>query len=264
MDPVTIREGATVYAADGEKIGKVIGYDGQAITVEKGWLFPTDYFVPVSAIGSQQGDDIYLTVTKDEALNSDWTNIPAGDLTTTGAAFADTAGVTASSAYDLNRTDTGYAASGTQATGTIGAGADIAGTDSTATQQGDVLRVPVREEELTATKRPVEMGKVRVEKDVITEERTLDVPVTEERVQVTRRAVDRDISAADTGDAFQEQTIEVPLRTEQVDVQKRVRVGEEVEISKEAVQRTERVSDSVRREEVRVDDDTTGTVSGTK
>ncbi|HET7094754.1 MAG TPA: DUF2382 domain-containing protein, partial [Thermomicrobiales bacterium] len=47
---------------------------------------------------------------------------------------------------------------------------------------------------------------------------------------------------------------EVPLRGEDVDVQKRVRVAEEVEISKEPVERTERVAGKVRREEVHVEE----------
>jgi len=105
---------------------------------------------------------------------------------------------------------------------------------------------------LTATTRPVERGQVQINKEVIAEERTLEVPVTEERVTVTRRVVDRDASADET--AFDGGTIEIPLRSEEVDVQKRTRVAEEIEIGKEAVQRTERVSGTVRREEVHVDD----------
>ena len=118
------------------------------------------------------------------------------------------------------------------------------------------IRIPVMEEELTATVREQEAGAVRIEKDVVTEERTLDVPVTEERVRVERRVVDRPVSAADA-DAFEETVIEVPLRTETVDVQKQARVAEEVVVSKEAIQRTERVTDTVRREEVFVDEDAT-------
>nr|MBA2276241.1 YsnF/AvaK domain-containing protein [Chloroflexia bacterium] len=124
---------------------------------------------------------------------------------------------------------------------------------------GETINVPVHEEELTATRREVERGSVRVEKDVVEEEQTLDVPVTEERVTVQRRTVDRDATADDT--AFEGGSIDVPVRGEEVDVQKRARVTEEVEIGKEAVERTERVSDTVRREEVRVDDETTGGVT---
>jgi len=117
----------------------------------------------------------------------------------------------------------------------------------------DTVRVPVYQEELTATTRERELGAVRIEKDVITEEQAIDVPLTEERVRVTRRTVDRPATEADT---FQEGVIEVPVRGQEIDVQKQVRVAEEVEIAKERVQRTEHVSDSIRKEEVRIKDET--------
>jgi len=126
-----------------------------------------------------------------------------------------------------------------------------------ATDTGEEIRIPVVEEELTATVRPQEAGAVRIEKNVVAEDRVLDVPVTEERVRVERRVVDRPASAADLG-AFEDHVIEVPLRTEEVDLQKQARVKEEVVVSKDAVQRTERVADTVRREEVSVDDATAG------
>ncbi len=129
-------------------------------------------------------------------------------------------------------------------------------TDTRTVDDGDTLRVPVQEEELTATRREVDRGSVRVEKDVVEEEQTLDVPVTEERVTVNRRTVDREATGEET--SFEGGTIDVPVRGEEVDVEKRTRVTEEVEIGKEAVESTERVSDTVRREEVRVDDTTTG------
>jgi uncharacterized protein (TIGR02271 family) len=119
----------------------------------------------------------------------------------------------------------------------------------------------VMEEELTATVRGQDAGAVRIAKDVVEEERTLDVPVTEERVRVERRVVDRPVSAADA-DAFEETVIDVPLRSETVDVQKQARVAEEVVVSKEAVQRTERVADTVRKEEVFVDEDAVDASAG--
>ena len=57
--------------------------------------------------------------------------------------------------------------------------------------------------------------------------------------------------------AFEETVIDVPLRSETVDVQKEARVTGEVVVSKEAVERTEQVTDTVRREEVYVDEDAT-------
>ncbi len=59
--------------------------------------------------------------------------------------------------------------------------------------------------------------------------------------------------------AFEEGTIEVPVYGEEVELEKRTRVREELEITKDRVQDTERVSGTVRREEVSVTDET-GTV----
>jgi len=241
MDRWNIQRGADVRSADDEKLGKIIGAEGQYIVVEKGFFFPTDYYIPASAIASVDADTVYLTVGKDQALNSGWDQM--ADSGTTDA-YASDVGVRGQR----------------ETTGTIAPGFDAEGAER-ATATDEVLRVDVHEEELTATKRPVDQGAVRVEKDVVTEEQTLNVPVTEERVRVTRRAVDREDVAG--SDAFEEGTVEVPLRGEEVDVQKRVRVAEEVDVAKEAVPRTEKVSDTVRREQVRVEDDTTG-ASGTR
>jgi len=238
MEPLNIREGATVYGSDGEKLGKVVGLEGQSLIIEKGFFFPNDYAVPTSYISSATDDEIYLTLTKDQALSSEWAPSPSPTAT------ANSAPLSSAPAGDV-----AYA-------GTLETPAGTTDYDTTATNTGDTIRVPVHEEELTATKRPVEQGQVRIDKDVVAEERTLDVPVTEERVHVTRRAVDRD--AVDDANAFEERTIDVPVRGEAVEVQKRPRVAEEVEITKEPVTRTERVADTVRREEVNVDDQTTG------
>jgi len=251
MDSIIIREGATVYDANGDKLGKVHAVEADRFIVEKGFFFPTDYIVPTSVVTSATDDDVHLSVTKDEAVNhgDEWTasSTTTAQTISTPLATASTGGVP----YAGSLENAG-------ATGTVSGGYDTAGAGVGATQ-GDVLRVPVHEEELTATTRPVDQGQVRITKDVVSEERTLDVPVTEERARVTRRTVDRDATDATlSGDAFQEQTIDVPLQTEQVDVQKRVRVAEEVEVAKEAVQRTERVGDTVRHEEVRIEDQTTG------
>jgi uncharacterized protein (TIGR02271 family) len=218
--------GAEVFGADGDKLGTVATVYPSYIIVEKGFFFPTDYYIPMSAIASFDADRIYLTVSKDAALDQGWDVRPV-DLETA------TVGTTTASTDTFIETDRIAAAR-------------VAGDEE--------IRIPVIEEELTATVRGQEAGAVRIEKDVVTEQRTLDVPVTEERLRVERRVVDRPVTAADA-DAFEETVIEVPLRSETVDVQKQARVAEEVVVGKEAVERTERVSDTVRREEVFVDDD---------
>jgi uncharacterized protein (TIGR02271 family) len=123
--------------------------------------------------------------------------------------------------------------------------------DRTATD-ADTLRL--REEELSTRKTSVETGAVHLGKDVVEEERELDVPVSREEVYVERRPVDR--RAADRPiEAGQTETIRVPVREEHVEVEKQPVVYEEVAVGKRVTQDTERVSDTVRREELRVDTD---------
>jgi uncharacterized protein (TIGR02271 family) len=224
--------GAEVFGADGDKVGTVAAVYPGYLVVEKGFFFPTDYYIPMSAVASYDNDQVYLNVAKDAALQSGWDAQPT-DLETA-------------------RYDTAYDTTTATTDTLIGTETDRLAAARVATD--DEIRIPVMEEELTATVRPQEAGAVRIEKDVVSEQRTLDVPVTEERVRVERRVVDRPVTAADA-DAFEETVIEVPLRTETVDLQKQARVAEEVVISKEAEQRTEQVSGTVRREEVFVDED---------
>src|SRR5215208_5009181 len=226
--------GAEVFGADGDKVGTVAAVDPGYLVVEKGFFFPTDYYIPMSAVASYDNDQVYLNVAKDAALQSGWDAQPT-DLETA-------------------RYDTAYDTTTATTDTLIGTETDRLAAARVATDEE--IRIPVMEEELTATVRPQEAGAVRIEKDVVSEQRTLDVPVTEERVRVERRVVDRPVTAADA-DAFEETIIEVPLRRETVDVQKQARVAEEVVVTKEATQRTERVADTVRREEVVVDEDAT-------
>ncbi|MDQ3779209.1 MAG: hypothetical protein M3354_01490 [Chloroflexota bacterium] len=55
-----------------EKLGKVTAVHPGYLVVEKGFFFPTDYYLPTSAVANSEDDKIYLTVTKDAALNQGW------------------------------------------------------------------------------------------------------------------------------------------------------------------------------------------------
>lgn len=115
--------------------------------------------------------------------------------------------------------------------------------------EGQVLQVI--EEELQIGKRQVQTGGVRIHSFVT--ERPVEEQVTlhEETVHVERRPVNRDASSANLAD-FKEQTIEMTETGEEAVVSKRVRVIEEVVIGKTATDRTETVRDTVRRQDVDV------------
>lgn len=128
---------------------------------------------------------------------------------------------------------------------------EMSGTTAT----GDSQRtVQLREEELQARKRPVETGSVQLGKDVVEEQRSMDVPVTREEVFVERHPVDRQASDRPISDSDTE-TVRVPVREERVEVEKQPVVYEEVGVGKRVTQETRQVSDTVRREELRVENE---------
>ncbi|MBA3529242.1 MAG: DUF2382 domain-containing protein, partial [Propionibacteriaceae bacterium] len=205
MDTQTqIQPGMTVYGSDNEKVGKISAVDAGHFVVEKGFFFPTDYYIPTSAVTSAEGEDVYLGVTKAQALDEQtWASAPVAS---------------------------GYTDTYTETTGYTDPSAGLSVDDSppfeheqtnahTHTQDSESIRVPVYEEELSAVKREVDRGAVRIEKDVISEERMVDVPVTEERVRVSRVDVDPN-ATYDTGHTFEDGVIEVPLTGQEVELQR--------------------------------------------
>lgn len=237
-----IQVGDNVYGSDGDKVGSIAEIQPSYIVVEKGFFFPTDYYIPMNAITQVADHQVLLNVSKDTALHSGWETIP--DTSTT---LADTS-VTAVPGTDL-MTGTAVDAANWQTDSTIGE-PRMAGYEATSE---DELVIPVREEELTATVRETEAGAARIQKRVVAEDRVLEVPVTEEHVRVERRVVDRPADGVEA-DAFEEIVIEVPLTQEEVELRKQARIAEEVVVTKEAVQHTEQVRGTVRREEVDVVD----------
>ncbi len=118
------------------------------------------------------------------------------------------------------------------------------------TEDDDTIHVERHEEELQATKTMRDSGEVRVSKDVVEEELSIDVPVSREEVSV--RSVTPSNTAVDPSQAFRDDTISVPVSEEHAEVRKEARLVEEIEIDKTAVQQTERVTDTVRKEELHV------------
>ena len=119
----TITEGTDVVDSSGDKVGTVTAVHNDHFVVEKGFFFPTDYYIPSSAVSTYDGDKVYLNVTKDQALNQGWDTQPTATTTTeTTFPYADRS----------------------------------ASPDTTTVTDRDTISVPVQEEELSATRRPVE------------------------------------------------------------------------------------------------------------
>jgi len=248
-----IQVGDEVVGSDGGKVGTVAEVQSTYLVIEKGFFFPTDYYIPVTAVTQAGNGQVALNVSKDAALNSGWETIPETMSMATTVLTGDTG-------WDANADVVETDVMATNVVSTADAGEVNAGAPQQAayeTTDEDELVIPLREEELTATVRDVEAGAARIQKRVVSEDRVLEVPVTEEQIRVERRVVDRaaGIDDANDSDAFEEIVIEVPLTTEQVELRKTARVAEEVVVSKEAIQHTEQVRGTVRREEVDVVED---------
>ena len=119
----------------------------------------------------------------------------------------------------------------------------------------DELRVQRSEEELRAGTREREAGAMRVRKRVRTDREQIRVPKRREEVSVERVPVEGGIaSEAEIG----EDEVVVPVTEEEVVVDKRPVVKEELRLTQDVVEDEEVVEEDVRREEIDIDDETTG------
>jgi uncharacterized protein (TIGR02271 family) len=197
-----------------------------------------------------------------------WTGQAGSDYGrgTTGSMSSGPIGAAASTTTGLG---TGGTTAGLSArsTGTIGAaglgasgtGANLSGTGATATNRTDAGStgreevIPLAEEQLRVGKREVSHGRVRVRSYVVETPVNEQVNLRQEHVEIERRPVDRPVTGADN--LFRERTIESEERAEEAVVAKEARVKEEIVVKKDVDQRTETVSDKVRRTEVEVEDE---------
>jgi uncharacterized protein (TIGR02271 family) len=113
-------------------------------------------------------------------------------------------------------------------------------------------RIQLRGEVLRTFRERVQRGEVRLRKEVVTENKTVQVPVSREELVIERTAASGH-SPANAGEIGTDQEIRVPLSEERARVEKQPVVNEEVRVGKRAVQNTENVSEDVRHEELRVD-----------
>ena len=76
QDRLTV--GTEVFASDGEKVGEIVAVHPQYVVLQAGLLFPTDAYVPLSAVSATSGDRVTLSVSKEDALGQRWSEPPVG------------------------------------------------------------------------------------------------------------------------------------------------------------------------------------------
>ncbi len=114
--------------------------------------------------------------------------------------------------------------------------------------------IAVVQERLRVGKRELNRGGVRVRSYVVEEPIQEQVSLREQRVDVERRPVRQRVRAGAADDLLHDRTIEMTETAEEAVVSKDAEVTEEVVVRKFEGERTEGVSDTVRRTEVDVED----------
>ena len=118
----------------------------------------------------------------------------------------------------------------------------------------DELRVQRTEEELRTGTREREAGRMNVRKRVRTAREQVRVPTRREEVSVERVPVNEERSGAEIG----EDEVTMPVVEEEAVVGKESVVKEEVRIRKDVVEDEEVIEEDVRKEEIDVEDQTSG------
>lgn len=197
-----IQTGWDVYGSDQEKIGDVADVANDYFIIEKGFLFTTDVYVPMSAIASFSEERVYLTHTKDQVENQEWSSPPAAADHEAYSA-ADTDRDTIERREERLTVD-----KETQKAGDVHVGKHVE-------EDRQAVDVPVTREEVHLERRAVDRP---ADEGSLTED-SIDVPVYEERVEAgkeTRVVEELDVDkTAHTDTARVEETV----RREEFDIE---------------------------------------------
>jgi len=260
-----VQHGWDVYGSDEEKVGSVSEVRSDYIIAHKGFFFPKDLYIPVSSIARIEHDRVYLNVAKDAVDEQGWDTDPGLASTTTTTGWTG-AGATRAEIPDAigtpglsGATDEGgrTVRAGTSAADTAARGWDTAerrAETATSADSATSDTMHLHEEQLQVNKERQKAGEVRVGKKVIEEQQTINVPVSREEVYVERIPGDRQPDSHSLEDSSDE-TISIPLTEEKVTVEKVPVMTEEVRVGKRDVTENRQVSDTVRREEARIENE---------
>jgi len=250
--------GRTVTDQQGNKIGRVgqIYLDDTTgepewLTVSTGLFGTRESFVPLRD-ADYTGDDIVVPVGKEVVkdapnVDNDGHLEPAEEeaLYRYYAAYLGTSAGTGRTTDHAGNLGTEGQASGYA---DRGAGHDTSGpdTDDAMTRSEERLNVGTEQ---------VEAGRVRLRKYIVTENVTRTVPVSHEEVRLEREPItDANAGRALDGPDLSEEEHEVVLRAEQPVVEKETVPVERVRLGTETVTEQQQVDETVRREEIDLDE----------
>ncbi|UWZ86019.1 YsnF/AvaK domain-containing protein [Occallatibacter riparius] len=158
---------------------------------------------------------------------------------------------------DYASSNSSYSGTGTGTTSPYAETEDAAYTGSTGSDLDTRTprRIQLYGEVLRVHRDRVQRGEARIRKETVTETQNVEVPVTREELVVERVPVSGSQPATGATFGSDSEEIRVPLTEEVARVEKEPVVREQVEIGKREITNTENRQETVRREELRVDED---------
>ena len=240
--------GQELRGSDGEKLGTIEEIYLDSESNEPEWALVTtgmfgtkQSFVPLSGM-SQEGDT--ATVPFDKATVKDSPKIdPDGQLSE-----REESELYRHYGRDYGSGETaGTTDHGDQDSETVGRDTSGPTTDDAMTRSEEELHVGTTQRE---------SGRVRMRKVVVEDEVTQKVPVRREEVRIEREPItDANAGAATDGPEISSEEHEVVLHEEEPVAEKRTVPKERVRLDKDVQTDERQVSDTVRKEEIEVDDD---------
>jgi len=233
--------GKEVYSEDGAMLGHVGHVGRDAFLVRKGFWFLKDSVLPRSTVVQVQGKRVLLAISRDEVRHLAVTPYDFGEDESN---FEDEQVSAAPPVRRVTRETPPMRQTVNVIRNDTRASAPVPMPEFTddATRAelrgGEYLTVPVIEEELEAHVRDVDAGRVRIVKTDVDEQATADDLARGER----------------------ERVVDIPLHAQEVVTTKTAVVTGEVDVRKEVTEETEWVTDTVRREEVHVEEGRSGHV----
>ena len=231
-----------LFGSDGEKLGTI-----EEIYLDNESGEPEWALVTTGMFGTKQS----FVPLRDASASDDGVTVPFDKSTVKDSPKIDPDGQLSQSEegelyryYGLD-----YSTGESAADETGGRGRDVSGrnTDDAMTRSEEELRVGTAERE---------SGRVRLRKYVVEDEVTQTVPVRREEVRVEREPItDANVDDATSGPEISSEEHEVVLREEEVVAEKRVVPKERVRLDKDVETDEREVSETLRKEQIEVDQD---------
>jgi len=231
-----IAPGWDVFSAENDAVGVVQAVQPDYLHVQQRTLFTRKHlYFPPTVIQDITTGQVWLTLTRAELAQQDWSTPPGPTTAVETATLPTTARV-----------------------GTSEAQSSAIGTSA------QEVTVPLAEERLAVEKRQRTIGEVLLTREVTERTETIPVELAYEEVQVARRpanraATDEDLRRA-TGAGLAalnaDEPLIIPIIEEVVEVQRRLMVREELVITKQHLRNQRDVTETVRQIEPHIE--TTG------